>query len=314
MAEPQVTGRATGASVPPGTSDGVQGLPAADHLPGAAGQAPSAADHLPGAGAAADPGDAHTRTDLRPRGHSFADDGATGLARSRRVLVWIAGVGGLLAYNWWVLVPLKPGLMTSPNELFSNLEITGQPYAAAMQHADVLAGVLLLTAFLAAGRRSFAAGRRDWLAMMAFAAAGLAGGLFPEVCADGINAVCRSREWHFELPLSQYVHIVAGIFEFAAITIALFIAMRRTRGSQAHTARVYRRLWQGALVCYPLLGLAYLLNRMGGVMEAVFFVGFTFTVVTQIAERTSHRVSPVLTAGSPGAPAADYEPCGSGTV
>lgn len=221
-------------------------------------------------------------------------------------------MGGLLAYNWWVLVPLKPGLMTSPNELFSNLEITGQPYAAAMQHLDMLSGVLLLGAFLATGRRSFPAGRRDWLAMMVFAAAGLAGGLFPEVCADGINAVCRREEWHFELPLGQYVHMVAGIFEFAGITVALYIAMKRTRGSQARTARAYRRLWQGALACYPLLGLAYLLNRMGGVMEAVFFAGFTMMVVTEVAERTRQRAGLRLTARSRGGAATGYQPCGSG--
>ena len=37
----------------------------------------------------------------------------------------------------------------------------------------------------------------------------------------------------------------------------------------------------------PLLGVAYLVNRMGGVMEAVFFAGFTVMIVTELAERTS---------------------------
>jgi len=234
-----------------------------------------------------------------------------GLSTSRRVLAWTACAGGLLAYNWWVLVPFKPGLMTSPNELFSNLEITGQPYAAVMQHLDMLSGLLLLCAFLATGLRSFPAGRRDWAAMMVFAAAGLAGGVFPEVCADGINAVCRREEWHFQLPLSQYVHMVAGIVEFAAITIALFIAMRRTHGSRARTARVYRRLWQAALVAYPLLGLAYLLNRLGGVMEGVFFVGFTVMVLTQVAERTGHGARHRPAADVSGAASAGYQPTGS---
>ena len=44
--------------------------------------------------------------------------------------------------------------MTSPDELFSNLEVSGQPYATAMQHADLVAGILLAAAFLAAGWRS----------------------------------------------------------------------------------------------------------------------------------------------------------------
>jgi len=204
---------------------------------------------------------------------------------TRLTVTWIFGIAGLLAYNWWVLVPLKPGLMTSPNELFSNLEVTGQPFATGMQHADLLSGLLLLVAFAAAGSGSILGGRREWLAMMVFAVAGSLGGLFPEVCADGINARCRNLEWRFQLPLSQYVHDAAGIFEFVAITIALLFAFRRTRGGQARTARVYRGLARAALVAYPLLGLAYLLNRLGGVTEAVFFVGFTVMVLTQISER-----------------------------
>jgi len=205
---------------------------------------------------------------------------------ARLTVTWIFGIAGLVAYNWWVLVPLKPGLMTSPNELFSNLEVTGQPFATAMQHADLLSGLLLLVAFAAAGSRSTLGGRPEWLAMLVFAVAGALGGLFPEVCADGISARCRDLEWSFQLPLSQYVHDGAGIFEFGGITVAMLFAFRRTRGGQARTARVYRGLARAALAAYPLLGLAYLLNRLGGVMEAVFFVGFTVMVVTQIFERT----------------------------
>jgi len=97
--------------------------------------------------------------------------------RFRRILAWSLCVAGLLAYNWWLLVLLKPGLMTSPDELFSNLEVSGQPYAAAMQHADVLAGVLLAGAFLAAGWRGPAARLKDWLAMIGFAVAIIVGGV-----------------------------------------------------------------------------------------------------------------------------------------
>lgn len=177
--------------------------------------------------------------------------------------------------------------MRSPNELFSDLEVTGQPFATAMQHADLLSGLLLLAAFMAAGSRSILAGRREWLAMMVFAAAGALGGLFPEVCADGISASCRRMEWKLQLPVNQYLHIAAGIVEFGAITVALVHAFRRTRGEQTRGARIYRGLTRAALVAYPLLGLAYLLNRLGGVMEGVFFVGFTVMVLTQISERSS---------------------------
>jgi hypothetical protein len=214
----------------------------------------------------------------RPAGTRYSRGGATA--------AWIFGIAGLTAYNWWLLVPLKPGLMTSPDELFSNLEVTGQPYAAVMQHCDLASGLLLMAAFALTGLGAGRPGRREWLSMLAFAAAGALGGLFPEVCADGINAACRRQEWRFELPAAQYIHMVAGIFEFAAITLALLYAVRRSRESRSWPAAVYRGLGCGALICYPLLGAAYLTDRLGGIMEAVFFTGFTIMVATQLAERT----------------------------
>jgi hypothetical protein len=202
------------------------------------------------------------------------------------VLVWILGIAGLVGYNWWLLVPLKPGLMTSPDELFSNLEVSGQPYAALMQHADLVSGLLLLAAFWAAGHSSVA-GRREWLSMLGFGLAAAMGGLFPEVCADGVNAVCRRQEYRLQLPASQYIHVVAGILEFAALTLALRYAVRRTRHQHNRVATSYRVLAGAALVAYPLLGAAYLFDRFGGIMEAVFFAGFTVMVVAQLADRTA---------------------------
>src|ERR1700761_9174228 len=69
-------------------------------------------------------------------------------ASTRRAAAWAAGLTGLILYNWWALVPLKPGLMRSPDEFFSNLEVAGQPYASLMAHADVASGLLVLAAFL----------------------------------------------------------------------------------------------------------------------------------------------------------------------
>jgi Protein of unknown function (DUF998) len=208
----------------------------------------------------------------------------SGPATMRRAAAWVLGLAGVVAYNWWLLVPLKPGLMTSPDELFSNLEVTGQPYATLMQHADVASGLLLLAAFAVTGP---VRARRDWLAMLAFAAAGALGGLYPEVCADGISATCRRLEWRFELPATQYIHMAAGIAEFAAITIALLYALGRTKDRRGRPARVYRGLARSALIGYPLLGATYLSDRLGGIMEAVFFIGFTVMVITELAERTA---------------------------
>ena len=201
---------------------------------------------------------------------------------TRRSLAWACALAGLAAYNWWVLVPFKPGLLRSPNELFSNLEVTGLPYATVMQRADIAAGLALLAAFTLAGPGS---GRlREWLGMVVFALSGVVGGIFPQVCEDGINASCRSAELHFQLPLSQYLHDGAGVVEFAGITLALWLAYRRTRGDRTVTALGYRILAGTALVAYPVLGLSYLVNVFGAVMEGVFFAGFTLMVLLQLTE------------------------------
>ncbi|MGD0879958.1 MAG: DUF998 domain-containing protein [Acidimicrobiales bacterium] len=194
------------------------------------------------------------------------------------------GTAGILAYNWWVLVPVKPGLMRSPNELFSDLEATGQPLAGAMRSADFASGVLLVAAFVLLNTGVIDALRREWTAMVVFAIAGSVGAIFPESCADGVSDACRAAEIRFQLPVHHYVHIVAGIVEFGAITLALYSAVRRTRGSDSRFARLYRDLWRGALVAYPLLGLAYVTNDLGGIMEGVFFVGFTVMIGTAMAE------------------------------
>jgi hypothetical protein len=177
--------------------------------------------------------------------------------------------------------------MTSPDELFSNLEVTGQPYATLMQHADLASGLLLLVAFALTGPGRRRQGRSEWLSMLGFAAAGTLGGLFPEVCADSISAACRRLEYHFQLPAAQYLHMAAGIGEFAAVTTAVLCSAARTRGTGSRPARIYRGLARGALIAYPLLGAAYLTDRLGGIMEAVFFAGFTVMVSTQLAERSS---------------------------
>jgi hypothetical protein len=211
------------------------------------------------------------------------------LTQWKRTIAWLSAIGGLLAYNWWVLVPLKPGLLRSPDEFFSNLEVAGQPYATIMQHLDVLSGLLILAAFAIVGFASVRNGHREWLGMIVFAIAGLIGGLFPQVCEDGVSVACMDAERHFQLPLTQYVHDGAGIVEFVGITLALLLAVRRTRSQRTVTARTYRALAVGAAVMYPILGLTYMINKLGAVVEGVFFAGFTVMVVAQIHERLAAR-------------------------
>ncbi len=212
-----------------------------------------------------------------------------GLTQARATIAWILAIGGLLAYNWWALVPFKPGLLRSPDEFFSNLEVTGQPYATMMQHLDVLSGLLILAAFAMVGFGPVGTGRREWLGMIVFATCGLIGGLFPQVCEDGISIACMDAERHFQLPPSQYVHDGAGIAEFAGITLALLLAVRRTRKDHTAIARTYRALAIGAAIMYPILGLAYMINKLGAVVEGVFFAGFTVMVIVQLHERLTRR-------------------------
>jgi hypothetical protein len=212
------------------------------------------------------------------------------LTHWKRTIAWLAALGGLLAYNWWVLVPLKPGLLRSPDEFFSNLEVAGQPYATVMQHLDVLSGLLILAAFATVGFASIRTGRREWLGLIVFAISGLIGGLFPQVCEDGV--ACMNAERHFQLPLTQYVHDGAGVVEFIGITLALLLAVRRTRSQRTVTARTYRVLAIGAAIMYPVLGLTYMINKLGAIVEGVFFAEFTVMVIVQLHERLATRRLP----------------------
>ncbi|HVB45896.1 MAG TPA: DUF998 domain-containing protein [Streptosporangiaceae bacterium] len=211
------------------------------------------------------------------------------LGRRRTALAWLLCTAGLVGYNWWILIPFKPGLMRSPNEMFSNLEVNGQPFASMMQHADLISGLLLLAAFVVAGTRTGLGTRREQLAMLAFAAGAAAGGIFPETCADAINATCKELELTLRLPASQYLHLAAGAVEFGGATITLVWAARRTRGQHSRVAAVYRTLFLAAFVGYPLLGVMFLLDRFGAVIEAAAFACISVLLVVQLLERTRER-------------------------
>jgi hypothetical protein len=208
-----------------------------------------------------------------------ADQAATRLAAAK-----VLGVAGVAAYNWWVVVPFVPGLMPSVNGFFSDLEATGRPHAALMSDADMLAGVLLVAALFLRGPHAGGAPRREWKWMVAFAAAGAIGGRFPYACSEGLSATCRQLEWHLQLPVHHYVHVVSGIAEFATLTVAAVIAMRRTRRSGAPIARLYKALVEVLAVGYPLLGLVYLTDRLGTLVEPIFFVVFSAMVLAEVFE------------------------------
>jgi len=205
-------------------------------------------------------------------------------AAARLTAARVLAVSGVVAYNWWVVVPFVPGLMPSINGFFSDLEATGRPHAPLMSDADMLAGVLLVGALVLRGPSAGGGIRREWKWMVAFAAAGGIGGRFPYACSEGLSASCRRMEWHLQLPVHHYIHVVSGIAEFATLTVAAVLAMSRTRGQVTTLARTYRALVTVLVVAYPLLGAVYLTDRLGTLVEPIFFVVFTAMVLTEVFE------------------------------
>jgi hypothetical protein len=195
------------------------------------------------------------------------------------------GVVGLVIYNWWVLVPFERGWMTSIDGFFSDMSADGQPHAPLMQRADMVAGVLLVTALLLRGPTGAdGSRRREWPWLVAFASLGAIGGRFPYACAAGLDSACRSMERHLELPWHHYVHMASGVSEFATITIAIWLAYRRTRQADTLEARALRFLIYVLVVAYPLLAVAYLGDGGGSLIEPVFFLAFTAVLLAELFE------------------------------
>lgn len=76
--------------------------------------------------------------------------------------------------------------------------------------------------------------------------------------------------------------MLSGVLEFATITTAVILAVRRTQGQRTGSALVYRGVLRIFYVAYPLLGLAYLTDRLGAFIEPVFFLSFTVVVITHL--------------------------------
>jgi hypothetical protein len=202
----------------------------------------------------------------------------------------VLGVAGVVAYNWWVVVPFVPGLMPSVNGFFSDLEATGRPHADLMSDADFAAGVLLVAALLLRGSLARNGIRKEWKWMVAFAVAGAVGGRYSYACSEGLSAACRSMEWHLQLPIHHYVHVFSGIAEFATLTTAVLMARRRTRHEATRESTLYAWVLRTLLIGYPLLGLVYLTDRLGTLVEPIFFVAFSVMVLTELFEPTGRAV------------------------
>jgi hypothetical protein len=218
------------------------------------------------------------------------------LSSPRVAVARALGVIGLVIYNWWVIVPFEPGWMSSIDGFFSDMSADGQPHAWLMQRADMVAGVLLVTALLLRGSvGSDGTRRREWKWLVAFASLGAVGGRFPYACAAGLDPACRRLERSLDLPWHHYVHMASGVSEFATITLAIWLAYRRTRDQDSVEAHVFRVLIYVLVVAYPLLAVAYLGDVWGALIEPVFFLAFTSVLLAELFE----PIGPVESAGAP---------------
>jgi len=239
----------------------------------------------------------------RLRGTSTDPVAADAPAAWRRPVGIAVGAAGLAVYNWWAVVAVHTHLMTSPDELFSDLEAVGRPDAATLQRLDLVAGLVLVAALLARGRRGPDGARAEWPWLVAFAASGAVGGHFAYACPEGLSAACRSAEWRLALPPHHYVHVLAGIAEFATATTAVYLAWQRTRPVERPTSRAIRWTGRTLVVAYPLLGFAYLTDRLGAFVEPVFFLCFSVMVLVELVEPDRGG-----TAATTGRAAADSHP------
>jgi hypothetical protein len=181
-------------------------------------------------------------------------------------------------------VAIDGRLIRTPNELFSDLEAVGRPSAGLLSTLDAVSGAAILVALLLIGRPEAGGGRRrEWWLLTVFAGAAMVGGLFPYVCAEGLDAACRSAEWSLALPWRHYLHVIAGAVEFGGATSAAALAWRRTRGRSGARPLVARVVATVLAICYPLLAVAYLTGGFGAFVEPFFFVAFSAVAAAELA-------------------------------
>ena len=194
------------------------------------------------------------------------------------------GLVGIVLYNWWVWVVVATNLLTNTDAFFSDLEAAGRPDASLLQHFDLAAGIVMFVAFVVRGPWGPEGKRKEWRWLVLFSIAGAVGGHFAYACPEGLSETCRSNEWHLRLPLHHYVHVFSGIIEFVAISIAIYLAWKRTREHTDWVARSIKAIAVAMMIGYPLLGIAYLTDRFGAFVEPIFFVCFSIMVAIELLE------------------------------
>jgi len=69
--------------------------------------------------------------------------------------------------------------------------------------------------------------------------------------------------------------VISGVIEFAAITMAVYVAWKRTREDSGWVSLAVKGVAIAMLIDYPLLAVAYLTDRFGAFVEPIFFVCFS---------------------------------------
>ena len=232
------------------------------------------------------PGSEPSTSRLKAASSSPARSPLRGGLSARVTIARGLGVVGVLLYNWWIVVAIHGNLLTNSDEFFSDLEAVGRPHATTLQHLDLAAGIVMVLALVLRGARSRGSARAEWPWLVGFALAGTLGGQFAYACSEALSATCRSEEWHLRLPAHHYVHVVAGVIEFATATFALYVAWRRTRNDDNAVARVLRGVGVALIVGYPLLALAYLSDAYGAFVEPIFFICFSTVAMVELFEES----------------------------
>lgn len=195
---------------------------------------------------------------------------------------------GAALYNWWLGAAFA-GVLPSPNMLFSDLEATGGRYAHLFNSFDFAASALFLIALLLVGSR----GRRlEWTLMLWFAVCGMSGGIFHYSCAEAVDAACRRAEWHFELPITHYLHMLSGIFEFALVIVVIMLARKRHAEDRSVWRWINRAQTDLLLFALPLIAATYLLDRWEAAIEPLLLVVASSQVFKSVAEPPSVVTEP----------------------
>ena len=214
---------------------------------------------------------------------------AEGTNETRRVStrgLWVAGVLGVVGaalYNWWIVAAFTH-IMPTTNMLFSDLEVQGGRYSHLFNSLDFAASALFLLALLLVGAR----GRRtEWITLLWFTVFGMTGAAFHYSCAEALSASCRSAEWHFQLPLTHYLHMLSGIFEFGAVILVVLMARRRHGDVPSYWRAVNRAQVDLLIFALPLIAATYLLDRWEAAIEPILLVVAASQAVKSLLEPDS---------------------------